>query len=239
MKFFRNILMAVLILSILMSIGVSAFAEHQYGGSGWAVTYTEKGKLTSNFAGKIDSSSAMLQPGDDITFTVTVRNNYSTDASWYMSNDILRSLEDSSAIAHGGAYTYTLSYSGRSTPLFDSNTVGGEIPSSAGEGLHGVDSALKNYFYLDTLSPGQSATITLKVSLDGETQGNAYRNTLARLEMNFAVERMDGTSKIVKTGDDTRLAPLYIVMTVSGLLLMWLAVLSMRERRLGRKEGRV
>ena len=31
--------------------------------------------------------------------------------------------------------------------------------------------------------------VTLKVVLDGETQGNTYQNTLASLQMNFAVEK--------------------------------------------------
>ena len=33
--------------------------------------------------------------------------------------------------------------------------------------------------------------ITLEVALDGETQGNSYQDTLADLQMNFAVELRD------------------------------------------------
>ena len=41
---------------------------------------------------------------------------------------------------------------------------------------------------LDTLAKGDKGRITLEVELDGETQGNDYQNTLADLQMNFAVE---------------------------------------------------
>ena len=63
--------------------------------------------------------------------------------------------------------------------------------SAAGEGLKEATSSLKEYFYLDTLSRNQSGVITLEVALDGETQGNDYQDTLADLQMEFAVELRD------------------------------------------------
>lgn len=59
----------------------------------------------------------------------------------------------------------------------------------------------------------------LTVALDGETQGNDYQNTLADLQVNFAVQLNDtatpnqpskNTSTWVKTGDDTNLVPYFI-----------------------------
>ena len=110
-----------------------------------------------------------------------------------MTNEVLHSLEDSSANSntHGGAYTYILTYTdkeGADVTLFSSEMLGGDIISGAGEGLHAATDALEEYFYLDTLATGQSGIITLEVALDGETQGNDYQDTLADLQMNFAVE---------------------------------------------------
>ena len=43
--------------------------------------------------------------------------------------------------------------------------------------------------FFTRLESGKSGIVTLKVVLDGETQGNTYQNTLASLQMNFAVEK--------------------------------------------------
>ena len=109
-----------------------------------------------------------------------------------MTNEVLSSLEDSQSMANGGAYGYRLAYInslGEETILYSSENVGGEKGSAAGEGLHEVTDNLEEFFYLDRLEPGASGMVTLKVVLDGETQGNTYQNTLASLQMNFAVEK--------------------------------------------------
>jgi hypothetical protein len=92
--------------------------------------------------------------------------------------------------------------------------------------------------------------------LDGETEGNAYFDTFAQIRMRFAVEptvEPEDTVKertverkvpgenvnrtVVRTGDETRLFPYYVAMFVSGLLLLWLAFVSLRERKQEREEG--
>ena len=47
---------------------------------------------------------------------------------------------------------------------------------------------MTTFFYLKTLEPGESGNVKLLVGLDGESQGNVYQDTLAKLMMNFAVE---------------------------------------------------
>ena len=86
-------------------------------------------------------------------------------------------------------------------------------------------------------------SISLVVSLDGETQGNDYQDTLADLQMNFAVElnvtpteeEQSRRTNIVKTSDESDLGGLFAAMTVSGVLLLGMAVYSLRQ---GRKEKR-
>ena len=148
------------------------------------------------------------------------------------------------------------------TVLFDSDTVGGENSGAAGEGLHGATNALQDYFYLDTLENGQKGTITLEVALDGETQGNDYQDTLADLQMNFAVElrgdtpatpqtpetpgtpetpKKPGTpgtpGKLIKTGDESRPVLLAVVMAGSGLVLLLFCILQWREGKRRKREG--
>lgn len=282
----RKGLLGLLLVCIL--VGAHPFlvcADTYYGDSGWHVAFTSQKKMESNFkTSDLDEAVSGLQPGDNIIFTLALQNDYQETTDWWMTNEVLHSLEDSSANSrtHGGAYTYVLTYTDRNGGkyvLFDSDTVGGEVISGAGEGLHEATDAMEEYFYLDTLATGQRGKITLEIVLDGETQGNDYQDTLADLQMNFAVElNADGTPRrelnetdsdvslrrstesrqrelvdedspsstrvslvnntdvnVVRTGDDTELAPYLVAMAVSGCLLLLLAIYSMRQ---GRKEER-
>ncbi|MBD5486713.1 MAG: hypothetical protein HDR18_14540 [Lachnospiraceae bacterium] len=185
-----------LCLTLLLIGGISlpVHAETYQGGSGWRVAFTNGKRLESNFrTADLDEAVSGLQPGDNIIFTLQLQNDYSESTDWWMTNEVLHSLEDTSANSntHGGAYTYVLTYTdkaGEAVTLFSSESVGGDVISGAGEGLHEATDAMEDYFYLDTLSTGQRGTVTLEIALDGETQGNDYQDTLADLQMNFAVE---------------------------------------------------
>ena len=199
--------------------------------------------MDDNFNQKdINDTFAHLQPGDERTFTVTIRNDHKDSTDWYMENEIIKSLEQAteSAKATGtGGYTYLLKYNDRE--IFNSETVGGE----GSEGLHGATDNLEEWFYLDSLTKGKSGTITLKVGLDGETQGNAYEDTAAQLALRFAVELNETPTtpdnpptptNVVKTGDETQLSPMIIMAAVSGLILLLLAIYGVKIRRDQKKE---
>jgi hypothetical protein len=205
-------------------------------------------------------AAAGLLPGDSITFILALKNDDSQSTDWWMTNKVLSSFEDNS-VANGGAYTYELIYTGADGTqniLYSSETVGGDT-AIGGEGLHEATGALEDYFYLDTLGAGQSGSITLEVALDGETQGNDYQNTLASLQLNFAVElstKSSGQSetvgsgsntntaqktttrqKAVKTGDDTQLLPYVIGMAVSGVIVLIVAILILKKSKKEQKKG--
>jgi len=132
-----------------------------------------------------------LEPGDDVTITLSLENDHPETVNWYMTNKVISSLEDSVTVASGGGYTYDLKYlnaEGVERILYSSDTVGGESTIGDDYGLHEATNALSDYFYLDTMSTGEHGLVTLTVALDGETQGNDYQSTLADLRMNFAVE---------------------------------------------------
>ena len=192
-----------------------------------------------------------------------------------MRNEVLYSLEDRSTNKEtsGGAYTYRLVYTdkdGEVNTLFDSDTVGGESAddtiSRMGEGLKSATNALKDYFYLDTLAKGAGGVVTLEVALDGETQGNHYQDTLADLQMDFAVELRDtpgggggggggtpdtpGTPNtpdtpgsttsrtgVVRTGDDNQIVLFSVISGVTGLLLLLYCIYNLRAYRKRREEA--
>lgn len=232
----KNILSLILVLAVMLMMTVSASAESQSGKDGWTVEFTVGNKMVSNFKGSdMDDELRNLQPGDDMTFTITVKNTSGNAVNWYMYNRIIESLEDSHS-SSGGAYSYLLTYTtsaGGTITLYDSDTVGGELSggSTVPVGLHEVDSNLKNYMWLETMYSGRSGVVTLKVSFDGESQGNSYQDTLAQLQLKFAAE-VAPTRTVVKTGDETmKLLPFYIGMTVAGILFIGLALEGVRQRK--------
>ena len=230
----KKLISFLLIALLVCSFSVPAFAE-VYSGD---ITFTADGKLAEqNF--NVDQLFAGLQPGDDATYTVNIHNRNSKTTRWYMSNEVLKSLEASAAAGAivGGAYTYRLTYSGpggSTQTLFDSTHVGGDKGYNGRVGLREATGDLENFFFLDTLNSGENGVVTLYVALEGETQGNTYQETAARIRMNFAVEPSSGTA--VKTGDDNNLLPYYIGMVVAGLLFLYLALDAYTDRKY--KKGR-
>ena len=239
-----SLLMAAL---LMLALSATAFADPIPAADGWQVTYTADNKMESNFSSDaIADTLSNLQPGDDTTFTVTVKNASNTTVDWYMLNHILDSLEDTSSYgAVNGGYTYILNYTtsgGSVRELYSSNRVGGGgqdgYITPAGEGLNEIDDALKSYMFLERMASGGSGTVTLYVALDGESQDNAYMNSAAELQMRFAVEVVE--TDIVVTGDESAsrsLSPVYIGMGVSGLVILVLGIDGLvRNLRRNRKE---
>ena len=229
----KKTLTSLFVICLVMCLGIQVFAQsNKVTGT---VTFDGK-KLTSSFtAADMTSAANALQPGDDVTYTITLKNNHSEETEWWMYNQVLASFEQNK-IANGGAYSYRLTYSGpnNSRTIYDSDTVGGETVGN--EGLTSATSALKDYFVLGTLKKGESATVTLYVMLDGETQGNNYQNTLADLNMRYAVEIILNNKDVVKTGDETQIMPYVIAATVSGVLLLCIAILRMGKSRKSRRQ---
>lgn len=173
---------------LLLGSAVTVQAD-EYTADGWKTWYAD-GKMNSNFdSSDVAGSVSSLLPGDSVTIRLDLENQDKKSTDWYMTNEVISSLEDSQESASGGAYTYILTYTdstGAVNTLYSSENVGGEKNSPSGEGLHEVFQ--EDYFYLDRLDSGKSGSVSLTVALDGETNGNGYQNTLARLQMAFAVE---------------------------------------------------
>lgn len=234
-----------LICILLIAVLICNFSVTSFAADG-SVTFTADAKMVDENL-QIDFSG--LEPGDVETFTVSVRNQHRYTTRWYMSNEVLKSLEDNTKIS-GGAYTYVLTYKGpkgNTTKIYDSTDrandyVGGEhASSSVPTGLHEATSNLENFFFLDTLNSGESGTVTLTVGLEGETQDNSYQNTDARVRMNFAVELSNPNNErrtAVKTGDENNLVPYYIGMVIAGLLFLYLALDAYTDRKFQKGRGR-
>ena len=186
----RSWCLGLMALLIVGSTGVVQ-AEEYTEDRGWKEEFTGK-EMVSNFSSsEISDAVYALQPGDQVTIRLALSNGSKKEVDWYMTNQVLSSLEDHSEEARGGAYAYHLSYTdgtGAVTTLYSSENVGGEKDAVAGLGLREAVDGLDEYFQLDRMAAGETGAVELTVALDGETQGNGYQNTLADLRMNFAVE---------------------------------------------------
>lgn len=238
----KKILSLAMAVFMLVGASFSVQAEDYQGEDGWNVTFNGK-KIENSFTSSdIDSAIYDLLPGDSIEIHLGLQNTSKKSADWYMTNQVLQSLEDSKSVAEGGAYTYVLTYvnpKGEDCLLYSSESVGGEKDSAAGEGLHEADDSLKDYFFLDSMEAGKSGEIVLKVGLEGETQGNDYQNTLARMQMNFAVEpTVEGSNttvtkkiiKTIKTGDNAQVMVFVGVTFLAGLTCLIVAITKMKKR---------
>lgn len=240
-----------LVMAVFMAAGTSitAFAEKIQGNTDWVVSFDGK-KMNSNFTSSdMNAEVYKLLPGDSMELQIGIRNTSQGETDWYMTNEIIQSLEDSQSAADGGAYTYRLTYldhKQKETVLFSSEKIGGE---GTEDGLEQATEAMEDYFYLDRLGTGQAGSVHLTVSLDGETQSNGYQDTLAKLQMDFAVEKVEKdveykTGETVevtkvkkvfrsapKTGDASPILLLSALALVSGLVLLFLGIRAIRRRR--------
>lgn len=199
---FQRCIAACLSLIAALSITcVTAFAEETYR-DGWSVTFTGSA-MESNFnPSDIYAVMCQLLPGDTAEMRINVINSSDKYTQWYISNETLQTLEDTRTAAQYGGYTYYLAYTSPngSAVLFESDTVGGEGVGL--EGLYGATDDLSEFLKLCTMAPGGSGYVTLRVGLDGETQGNGYQDTLAKLRIVFACDTVP-TKYVEVPGDPT------------------------------------
>ena len=191
---------------------MGASAESYKPDKNWYVRYTGTA-LEDNFApGDITDAIGSLQSGDDTTITVELRNDTgSENVTFYMRNKVLETLEETRKNIEGGAYSYYLTYTapnGTSTELFSSDRVGGLDTS----GLTSATNSLKDYFRLGDIAAGGRGRVTLKVVMEGESTVNSYQSTLAKLDMQFAIEKNGDTPYIPKTGE-------------RGTIVLWAALM--------------
>ena len=180
-----NIVLALAV-SFVGLVGLSIDAKAETEKVEWKVTYTGLSFESTYEADKATLSNAM--PGDTINFTVDYVNGTGESADFYMSADVLKTLEDNNK-ATGGAYTYKITSTTTANPtVFDSETIGGDASADSVVGLAQVDEGEGAYFSLGTVASGKSGTVTISIDLDGNSQNNSYMSALAQLNIKFGAE---------------------------------------------------
>lgn len=225
----RKVLCLALAACLALAMAVPAFAE-DITAEKWDVVFDGE-KMIESYPESVDLEQNM-QPGDSLIQVIDLKNNGSKATNWYITNEVLKSLEDRSKYnAYGGAYTYRLTYDGPdgSRELYNSELVGGNET-----GLNDATQGLEDYVFLGELPAGGSGAVTLSISLDGMSQINLYQDTDAGVRINFAVEDVSDPTHTtvvtsVKTGDWMQTLPFILLTAVSGLALLGLGVVSLRR----------
>ncbi len=204
MKKTVNIVLALLLtVGGLMTTNTNVLAATQT--TGWDVSF-DGTKLSSNYdLSKATVTSVM--PGDTIIYDVSYKNDAGTAADFFLSTEVITSLEEGAggeeSGAYGGAYAYKLSYDIGAGPvvIYDSETIGGEGADVLGlKQIQGtLDNDEKTFFSIGTLEAGKQGQILVEIQLDGNSQDNSYMEKLATLDIVFGAEKVSQpTPNIVK-----------------------------------------
>ena len=106
----KKIALFACILFILGSIS-TVYADENSTAAG-SCSFTGKEMVSSFDSNKLAVSVSEMQPGDEVTFSVNIKNDSDISTKWYMSNDVLSSLEDAQSVAANGGYSYILTFVG-------------------------------------------------------------------------------------------------------------------------------
>ena len=205
-------------LFILGSIG-TVFADENTTTAG-SCEFTGKEMVSSFDSNKIAASVSQMEPGDSVTFSVDIKNNSSISTKWYMSNDVLKSLEDTQAVAENGGYSYILTFvgpDGKEDTIYSSTSVGGEKEATAGKGLNEATNSLDKFFYLKTLEPGEGGSVKLLVGLDGEYTRKAHDELCCGGQFKSDFAKSTYIYNYNEQGEDRR----YLVNSVSCSVCDW------------------
>ena len=241
-------LMIVMVLGSAVSVAAESY-DYSKGNEDYHWYFTKDHKMVSNFdPDKIAKEVEQLQPGDDVTFKVIYKNTSDDKTDWYMENKIEKTLEETrdqvlavegvGTTEHGG-YTYEVLHhdnDGREEVLFNSvgKKLGGDETVDGKEGLLPGTNALEDWFFIQTLEPGQQGDVVLKVAFEGETEVNDYMDTDGGLNVRFAVELpSEGNTPPppVKTGDYTNIVRWVAILMASSVLLLIMAIISIKRDR--------
>lgn len=184
-------LAALLLVPVLASTAFANTIEKQ-----WTVKFTGT-EIQDEGSEAIAQVIGGMQPGDEAKFTVELVESWDKAADWYMRNEVLETMEksfDDANAESGGSYSYELVYispKNEQKVILTNAVVSGDKGSGETNGLFDATESTGEWFYLDTLAPEAQAKVILTVGIDGETHGNRYFDTSAKLQLSFAAEPTD------------------------------------------------
>lgn len=182
------------------------------------VSFTENNKLeygggATSAGGEVNLGSAFegVAPGETRSQTITIQNNNSKTADFYMSAETVKALENNTEAAKGAGYEIKLTTG--TTVLYDSTVGGygsGSESAASTKGIQAMNGALEDDILIATLAKGESTNVVLTIKFDGEAMDNTNAINYSWTEGQVAFEFKAGYK------DPTEPTTVYKVVTKTG-----------------------
>ena len=134
--------------------------------------------INANSEGEVFNLEGMY-PGETRTETLTLVNNDYREMKFYMNSKVLDEFGNETS---SGAIAYDFNFKINGEDLFD-GLVGGE--DNVGEGM------MEDNILIATLAKGETATLVMSVTADGDTMDNSYQDATGLIQYTFSVEYDD------------------------------------------------
>lgn len=178
----RIIMIIGLITSLLFGTNTVAFAQETP-----TVTFDGSSEMKYNYDNTQNFGTAFeeMLPGESRTQEILLKNDYTRGVDFYMQQEVIRSFEDT-VEASGAAYDISLVLvkGQERTQIFGGGEDAGRIGGDE-EGLANLNDAVDGWVYLTDLNAGEVASLQLTVTLDGESNTNAYQDASGTFEFQF------------------------------------------------------
>jgi hypothetical protein len=163
-----------------------------------------------------------MEPGEERTAVISLVNNSDAEMSFYISGDMVYNIADAGSADKNAIYQLDMTKDTDTTPFFT-----GLIGSSENKKIKKANTGL-NYLQdntlLATLAKGDSTTIRIKLSLDGDSAENVYMNKAGKIRIN--VNASQASPKVF--ADEETVNPIIKYITVqtgdSSHIVLYLAV---------------
>ncbi len=128
-----------------------------------------------------------MMPGEERTQDIILKNTSDKAVDFYMKTETLRTFEEFN-MTDGAAYHVTLTVQdmkGTTTIYGGAEADGSNRIGADEEGLGNLNGNVNEWYKVAALNGGEEATITLKVSLDGESHHNSYMAAEGTFQFEF------------------------------------------------------
>jgi len=215
----RKVLALILAVTMFAGMSITSYANGNATVSFTADKKLEYSNVTPGENGTVNLGSAFenVAPGETKSQTITLFNENERTADFYMSTEVLDSLEKGKDAAKGAGYDIILSikHNAEETVLYDSAVGGYKVTDSeetaSATGIDAMNTTLgkdanndkeADHILVATLPKGDTADVVLSIAFDGEAmdnnaQGVDYSLTDGQIAFDFKVAYEEPSGEVI------------------------------------------
>ncbi|MEF9946175.1 MAG: LPXTG cell wall anchor domain-containing protein [Lachnospiraceae bacterium] len=183
----KKLLTAVLTTFLVLSSAMSAVAADSK-----VVTFKgEAEKFVVGVEGNAQKGFTDMEPGESRELKLTLANEDSQEMKFYMSAEILDNIAEKAD--QNAVYNFDISKNGA---VFFSTIIGGNSKNNISVGKEYLDG--NNNILLDTLAKGEKDQISIALTLDGDSAGNAYMSQSGSVQLVFTASTPENETKTIR-----------------------------------------